>query len=398
MGSCCGKESLKSSPSNSFTNLKFPASGERKQSTKSNGVRSRQKSGDSVKSKKSDKSPAAKPTAAPRKSLTRAENLPNSYNHSTNNVRHSEHKPPSPAVRRQENLDEEGRTPSYRLRQADLRGKLDGGDGSDGSKQNSIDRSTPTSQINNDRAGSIRREQQLITGHRRTGSTDLMKRGHARTGSNANQGMRDRADSQKRIQADFIRKGSWTLNEPKLTRGDSHDKKEYSPVLVRTNSNGRRIQNNSHPQSQPSILVDHCVDQKNQTNSSPQKSSIPQPTSPSMTRSDSCKNELNPVLRNKSHLQERRQVVSAITIDTNACNGTASTDSGSNDSRPHSGDFTTAQHIPNGKDLDSQLQLNGVIKWKKGNLLGRGTFGKVSLMHLFYNIYFVCISFNHYSE
>lgn len=364
MGNCCTKQSLKSSPSNSFTNLKFGPNGERKPSAKSPSGKTRHKSGESVKGKKDNLPPINKVLSQPQNGHY-TENLPHQPASDQGKPTHYV-KPPSPKY--QEPIDENGRTPSYRLRQADLRSDHEQTDGDSGSKTSSIDRATPTSQLTGDRAGSLRLEQQLLHGHRRSGSNDF-KKGHNRNGSNTNNIVRDRSDSQQRVHADYIRKGNWALHDPKLKRGDSSDKKDYSPVSAR-NTNTQPIL------TQPSILVDHCANSNvgQRLSPSPVKSSIPPPTSPSMTRSDSCKNELNPMLRNKPHLQERRQVVSAITINTAACNdGEFSPIS---DGRRRSSDFTAPTNQTD-RDPKSNQQLACVLKWKKGNLLGRGTFGKV---------------------
>ena len=363
MGNCCGKESYKSSPSNSFTNLKIPGQSEQKLSGKITGGRSRHRSGDSNKETKNNRGHAINPTYTQKSSTTcngDAQNNPSKHISQRSNDRTNfSHEQPSPASARPDPVGEEdGRVSSYRLRQADLGGNAE---------SSSMDRSTPTSQLTNDRAGSLRLEQQLIVGHRRTGSSDLTKKIHLP--SNAPHGGRERSDSQKRIPVDFIRKGSWTVSEPKLTRGDSSDKKDYNPVSAQRPGQGPVLQ----IPSQPSILVDHCVDRSSLANEkSVQKSSIPPPTSPSMTRSDSCKNELNPVLRNKPHLQERRQVVSAMTIDTGM--------SDTNSNHRLSDLALTAAPIAGRPDQ----HLACVLKWKKGNLIGRGTFGKVSKLGIIF--------------
>lgn len=396
MGNCCGKQSLKSSPSNSFTNLKFPSQGEGKQVAKSPGGRSRRKSGDSTKGKKNDSPQINTVLSQPQNGVYTGKPTQDKLPQTKHHIKHSDRKQPSPLPQRPDPVGEDGRSSSYRLRQADVVAGTESKAGGRGSNHNSLDRSTPTSQLTTDRSGSMRLEQQLLAGHRRTDSTDLAKRGHTRTGSGSSHAFRDRVDSQKRIPADFIRKGSWTVNEPKLTRGDSNEK-EYSPVSAHRTNHSSRVAPPPGPPapSPPSILVDHCAKQlpRSQASPTPQKSSIPPPTSPSLlTRSDSCKNELNPVLRNKPHLQERRQVVSAITINTALCNGS---DSGSNNSSGNrrSTDFSgPVPHSRKPKGLGSNEQSACVLKWKKGNLLGRGTFGKVSILQCHVISVLLCIS------
>jgi len=340
MGNCCGKQSSKSSRSNSFTNLKFthPEDG------KSQAKRIRRKSGDTVKSKTS----IPDLTVATEKQMICNGNKvePPSYYDQKHSqpVNHSDN---VNGILSQHQVDDEGRTPSYKLRQEDLYKTK-----SNVSESQSF--GSNHSPVINDRAGSLRMEHQLVSGHR------------------------DRADSQKRIPADYIRKGSWTVSEPKVKRNDSDNKLDSrsSPLLGR---------NGAIPPAHPSILTDHRVKTSslrphNQTefSNTNQTSSIQKRTSTSsMTRSDSCKNEVNPVLRNKPHLQQRRQVVSAMTINTAVANG--SEDSSSNGSGRH----LSVETKPTGfnsrpSNFDQQSQCACVIKWKKGNLLGRGTFGKVS--------------------
>lgn len=381
MGNCCGKQSYKSSPSNSFTNLKFTTATEQKSTSKSSNGRVRKKSGDSTKGSK-----PAKPAPAPRAVHTNSNINSSPYQDKARPVQTS--KTAHPPFSNIPTANDDGRTPSYKLQQADLITKgnvqnLPDNIQNHGAKQSSNSQ-TNGSPVSNDRTGTGRSAQQMaLKGHRRTGSTDLMKKGHSRTGSAVSSVVRDRSDSQKRVPADFIRKGSWTLNDPKLKRKDGDKALEYSPVST------RRVPNTSfHQPPQPSILADHHVtanegkqpraDYLNAPSSSPLlNSSIARPTSPSViTRSDSCKNELNPVLRNKSHLQERRQVVSAITINTGLCNSSEADSSSS--SRRGSADLSTDVLVTKDTDPNIHQQCACVIKWKKGNLLGRGTFGKVS--------------------
>lgn len=379
MGNCCGKENLKSSPSNSFTSLKFTTAKERKPSTKSNSSKVRRKSGGSNKEPRNSIEPTKqKQPPAPytngrayTEKARPTNNQPTSGGRPTNNqhqsgAKHPNNQQPSGKLSNSNSsngvtADGDGRTPSYKLRQADLVREGSPGTPESGRKLSSIERRCL--EVNKspvlDRAGGLRLEQQLLTGHRRTGS--------GASSLSGSQSARDRSDSQRRaVPADFIRKGSWTHNESRIRRNDSDNKiTQPSPLLTRSSKV-------PPVNAQPSILVDHCVTEESRSNKI-SSSSIPAPTSPSLTRSDSCKNDENPVLRNKGHLQQRRQVVSAMTIDTGL------TDI-SNENNLHPGDYT-GRGVPvraNSKlPPNAHQQCASVLKWKKGNLLGRGTFGQV---------------------
>lgn len=370
MGNCCEKQT-KSSPSNSFTNLKFtPVTRKLSKS----GSKQRKKSGGSVKS-----------NGKSRPSEDGSKVLPKPTGNSLYNTVYNEQTPytskQNPQLQKANSITDHqyqytqthndtaeppqptSRSSSYKLLQSDLLAQEDSGKGS-------MDRSYTSQGSGGEKAGNVSLEQQILRGHMRTNSSDLVKRGHTRQGSNGSIVVRDRSDSQRRgapVPADFIRKGSWTVNEPKIHRNNS-DKS----ITIHDNS----LDKKSSPRSrvgggnQPSILTDHKV---TNTPSPPSRSAIQRPMSPSsMTRSDSCKNEVNPVLRNKPHnIQQRRQVVSAMTINTGLTTASSSNSSQTNSRRASdSEEYTTS--------LNVEQQCACVIKWKKGNLLGKGSFGKVS--------------------
>ena len=388
MGNCCDKQT-KSSPSNSFTNLKFTPVA-RKPSKSSN--KQRRKSGGSVKSNSKSRPSEdsskvlPKPTGNSLYNTVYNEQTPYTskqnpqLNKANGSTTHGQQQY-SPSQNQQQYSHSQNQTPeppqpgsrssSYKLVQSDLIGQDDSGKGS-------MERSYTSQGSGGERSGSIRLEQQLMRGHIRTNSADLMKRGHSRQGSNGSIVVRDRSDSQRRgapVPADFIRKGSWTVNEPIVRRNNSDKSiKVYDNSLDKKSSPRSHVSNTN----QPSILADHKV---TNTPSPPPRSAIQRPTSPSsMTRSDSCKNEVNPVLRNKPHnIQQRRQVVSAMTINTGlTTTGYGSSNSSQINSRraSDSEEYTTS--------LNVEQQCACVIKWKKGNLLGKGSFGKVRLVyHIF---------------
>lgn len=374
MGNICVKPT-KSSPSNSFTNLKFtPAS---RKNSKNGGKQRRKSGGSSIKSNGKKSLPADDERYNP--PITTGNSLYNTVykeqtpytntqnpqlvkaNGSPNNHNYPHHE-------RTTEVQPSSRSSSYKLVQTDLAGNDDSGKGS---MERSYNSQVSTNTNSGDRTGTARLEQQLLRGHMRTDSSDLMKKhGHSRQGSSGSNAMvRDRSDSARRgggggvsapVAADFIRKGSWTVSEPKVHRNNSDKDSKSSPRTNRT---------------QPSILTDHRV--KN-TPSPPPRSAIQRPNSPSMTRSDSCKNEINPVLRNKPHMQiqQRRQVVSAMTINTGLTVASSGSSSTSSRRASDSEEYTT--------NLNVEQHCACVIKWKKGNLLGRGTFGKVSSMNTSY--------------
>ena len=244
---------------------------------------------------------------------------------------------------------------SYRLRQEDLSGTL--GTGSTYSGHSSRESSAQNT-LENQRPKEVSLEKQLWRGHVRGESTDRIRSGHSRSNSSTSGVFRDRSDSQKRVPADYIRKGSWAVTESKLQRSNS----DQQPDVTKSQA---------HHLDHPSILADHAVNQVPQIVTSQYRpSSIQPPTSPTaLTRSDSCKNELNAVLRGKSNLKERRQVVSEIHLDIEAIN---SRNASSEDGTP-SDDGNTSRM----RGLDGQGGHDPAVKWKKGNLLGKGSFGKV---------------------
>lgn len=365
MGNCITKPLSKSSRSNSFTNLKFTPGVMVKEQKETNGISQGSshiiQTSAHVTAGKVLNRPNAVPPAA---SVATGNSLYNSiYNEQSSPYRQRKSVPrrdsqPQPHGTAK---SDDSKSSSYRLRQEDLCSTM--GTSSVHSDQSSRASSTQNT-MENQRAKDVSLEKQLWRGHMRSESTDRIRPGHSRSNSAASGVFRERSDSQKRVQADYIRKGSWAVTESKLQRCEN----DQQPDVTKSRA---------HQLDHPSILADHAVNQTPHIQNIQYSHSSIQPpmvVAP-LTRSDSCKNELNAVLRGKSNLQERRQVVSEIHLDIEAINNNyASSDDG-----------TPSDEGPPSRlqDLDRQVDRDSAIKWKKGNLLGKGSFGKVIMLRYF---------------
>lgn len=272
---------------------------------------------------------------------------------------------------------------SYRLRQEDVGGSSLPDNNSyhtnsnNSSRDNSQENTLETTKDSLDRVSKLTLEQQILRGHKRTGSQDI-KFGHTRTASSGSIQLltRDRSDSQRKIvPADFIRKGSFAMTESKLQRRDSDQRQQ--PDVTQSQTNPLVIDSTNN---QPKILVDHI----------PMRTSIHAPVSPSLSRSDSCNNEINPVLRGKN-LQARRQVVSAMHLDLGI--GTGSSNSSEDYDTSLDGERSRKAYKRTRPATTFDHHSECVIKWKKGNLLGKGSFGKVrtTLLIIHLGTYLICL-------
>jgi len=342
MGNCCAKAGL--SPSSSFQDLKIV-----------NGKATRRRSSGGQTAKKA---PVPMKTA-----VATGNSLYNSlYNEQSSpyTKRTGERLPPkhvpSPVYIPPK---ESPRSDSYRLRQEDLNGTKpltsppdsslpESGRGSLESKQSHESPRT-------ERRGSISLEQRLLRGHIRTGSN-----GHKRTGSGTSDIIpRERGDSKRGlVHADYIRKGSWAVTESKVQRNDSGGSAKDKPRIEISVTGS--LDRDSGTSDCSEELPPHI-----------QRPGYPSSISPvigELSRSGSCKNELNPVLRSrKENLLTRRQVVSEVrleTLDLALCVDEATAD--------------RRQRILSDSEASANEECACVIKWKKGNLLGKGTFGMVS--------------------